>query len=97
MVDWQWIIYGLAIIFLIFLFCLYRNNFYLWRYLVKSCIIFRKIELKIKDKRKKLNFFKLIILYIKKEGKNILSCCSEIWKEIIILILLYFCGIKILD
>lgn len=93
----QQIIYGLAIIFLIFLFCLYRNNFYLWRYLVKFCIIFRKIELKIKDKRKKLNFFKLIILYTKKEGKNILSCCSEILKEIIILILLCFCGIKILD
>ena len=53
MLDWQWIIYGLAIIFLIFLFCLYRNNFYLWRYLVKFNIIFKKTELKIKDKRKK--------------------------------------------
>lgn len=137
MLDWQWIIYGLPIIFLIFLFCLYRNNFYLWRYLVKFNIIFKKTELKIKDKRKKLNilffcipilclvliiiflafiFFIvlkfrmyvylpmiflliiiLIILCTKKEGKNKLSCCSEILKEIIILILLCFCGIKILD
>ena len=57
MVDWQWIIYGLAIIFLIFLFCLYRNNFYLWRYLVKSCKFFEIVE-------KKLNIIFFIIVFI---------------------------------
>lgn len=57
MVDWQWIIYGLAIIFLIFLFCLYRNNFYLWRYLVKSCKFFEIVE-------KKLNTIFFIIVFI---------------------------------
>ena len=38
------IIYGLAIIFLIFLFCRYRNNFYLWRYLVQFCRLVETIE-----------------------------------------------------
>jgi hypothetical protein len=38
------IIYGLAIIFLIFLFCRYRNNFYLWRYLVQFCKLVETIE-----------------------------------------------------
>lgn len=47
MVDWQrvqWIICVLAIIFVIFLFYQYRNNFYLWRYLVKSSPCFERTE-----------------------------------------------------
>lgn len=38
------IIYGLVIIYVILLFCRYRNNFYLWRYLVKSSPCFEGIE-----------------------------------------------------
>lgn len=60
------VIYGLAMICGIFLFFRYRNNFYLWRYLVKSNNKFEKLDGKIEKIEKEKSILKkgLIIIYL---------------------------------
>lgn len=60
------VVYGLAIICGIFLFYRYKNNFYLWRYLVNYCKFFKKIKIinKRNKSKKRINEKKLIVIGI---------------------------------
>ena len=56
------VVYGLAIICGVFLFCRYKNNFYLWKYLVNYCKFFKKIKISNKRNKNKKRINKKILI-----------------------------------
>ena len=85
------VVYGLAIICGVFLFYRYRNNFYLWKYLVNYCKFFKKI--KISNKKR---LIVMGILIVKKlMGK--FEILRKNFIEIIVFILLFLSEINTLN